>query len=182
MTRRNQLEWRRAKVQELLVKGKSQSQIAIEMQVDKSIISKDVSYLRLQAKDNIRKYVDETLPHEYEKCLDSILLVLERAWTIVDNDKTSEREKKEALSLINECNRMKLELLTNVAVVHEVIKFIDAKLIKGNSNSNLDNQTEQVVDIVVGNDDDADVVIEPDDTVVETEEEVIEQDTYNKVF
>lgn len=182
MTRRNQLEWRRAKVQELLVKGKSQSQIAIEMQVDKSIISKDVSYLRLQAKDNIRKYVDETLPHEYEKCLDSILLVLERAWTIVDNDKTSEREKKEALSLINECNRMKLELLTNVAVVHELIKFIDAKLIKGNSNSNLDNQTEQVVDIVVGNDDDADVVIEPDDTVVETEEEVIEQDTYNKVF
>lgn len=182
MTRRNQLEWRRAKVQELLVKGKSQSQIAIEMQVDKSIISKDVSYLRLQAKDNIRKYVDETLPHEYEKCLDSILLVLERAWTIVDNDKTSEREKKEALSLINECNRMKLELLTNVAVVHEAIKFIDAKLIKGNSNSNLDNQTEQVVDIVVGNDDDADVVIEPDDTVVETEEEVIEQDTYNKVF
>lgn len=77
---------------------------------------------------------------------------------------------------------MKLELLTNVAVVHEAIKFIDAKLIKGNSNSNLDNQTEQVVDIVVGNDDDADVVIEPDDTVVETEEEVIEQDTYNKVF
>jgi hypothetical protein len=178
LTTRNQLEWRRAKVQELLVKGKSQSQIAIELQVDKSIISKDVSYLRLQAKGNIRKYVDETLPHEYEKCLDSIRLVLERAWAMVDSDNTSERDKKEALSLINECNRMKLELLTNSAVVHEAIKFIEAKLIKGKSTS--DNQTEQVVDLV--GDDNVDETTKQDDTVVETEEEVIEQDTYNKVF
>ena len=29
----------------------------------------DISYLRQQAKDNIKKYIDERLPEEYERCL-----------------------------------------------------------------------------------------------------------------
>ena len=33
----------------------------------------DVSYLRQQAKQNIKKYIDERLPEEYEKCLVGLL-------------------------------------------------------------------------------------------------------------
>jgi hypothetical protein len=41
------IEWRRAKVMELLSKGESnQSEIARVMQVDKSIICRDIAYLR----------------------------------------------------------------------------------------------------------------------------------------
>ena len=29
----------------------------------------DISYLRQQAKDNIKRYIDERLPEEYERCL-----------------------------------------------------------------------------------------------------------------
>src|ERR671929_2042600 len=65
-----QIEWRRAKVMELLSKGESsQSEIARILQIDKSIICRDIAYLRQQAKTNIKKYIDETLPEEYEKCL-----------------------------------------------------------------------------------------------------------------
>ena len=57
------IEWRRAKVMELLSKGESnQSEIDRILQVDKSIISRDVTYLREQAKHNIKKYIDEWLP------------------------------------------------------------------------------------------------------------------------
>jgi Trp operon repressor len=51
---------------ELLSKGDSQSEIAKVLQVDISIISRDV-YQRRQAKGNIKKYIDERLPEEYEK-------------------------------------------------------------------------------------------------------------------
>jgi hypothetical protein len=54
---------------ELLSKGDSQSEIAKVLQVDISIISRDVYFLRQQAKSNIKRYIDERLPEEYEKCL-----------------------------------------------------------------------------------------------------------------
>ena len=56
-----QVEWSRAKVLELLSKGDSQSEIAKVLQVDLSIISRDAYFLRQQAKDNIRRYIDERL-------------------------------------------------------------------------------------------------------------------------
>src|ERR1051325_7711603 len=69
MSTKMQVEWRRTKVIELLSKGNSQSDIAKTLQVDLSIISRDVYFLRQQTKDNIKKYIDERLPEEYEKCL-----------------------------------------------------------------------------------------------------------------
>lgn len=52
-----QVEWRRNKVLELLSKGDSQSEIAKTLQVDLSIIGRDVYFLRQQAKDNIKRYM-----------------------------------------------------------------------------------------------------------------------------
>jgi transcriptional regulator len=64
------IEWRRTKVMELLSKGENnQSGIARILQVDKSIIL-EISYLRHQAKTNIKKYIDERLPEEYEHLWD----------------------------------------------------------------------------------------------------------------
>jgi DNA-binding transcriptional regulator LsrR (DeoR family) len=52
-----QIEWCRAKVIEMLSKGKSnQSEIARVLQIDRSVICRDLSYLRQQSKNNIRKW------------------------------------------------------------------------------------------------------------------------------
>ena len=64
-----QIEWRRYQVLELSSKGHNQSEISRILQIDKSVTSRDISYLREQSRINIRKYVDEKLPKEYEKCL-----------------------------------------------------------------------------------------------------------------
>lgn len=71
MTRKiqTQIEWRRSKVLEMISKGYNQIEISKMLQVDVSTICRDVSYLKIQAKDNIKTYVDEKLPEEYEKCL-----------------------------------------------------------------------------------------------------------------
>jgi hypothetical protein len=39
------------------------------LQVGLATVNRDISYLRNQAKTNIKRYIDERLPEEYEKCL-----------------------------------------------------------------------------------------------------------------
>src|ERR687887_2726157 len=115
------IEWRRAKVMELLSKGENnQSEIARVLQVDKSIICRDIGYLRQQAKENIKKYIDGRLPIEYEKCMVGLTAILREAWT-TSQQTEDKREKIQALSLAKECYSMKLDLLTNATVVDDAI-------------------------------------------------------------
>src|ERR671931_145447 len=126
MSTKMQVEWRRAKVLELLSKGDSQSEIAKILQVDLSIISRDVFFLRQQAKSNIKKYIDERLPEEYEKCMVGLNAILREAWT-TSQQTEDKREKMQALSLAKECYSMKLDLLTNATVVDDAIRFVSQK-------------------------------------------------------
>jgi DNA-binding transcriptional regulator LsrR (DeoR family) len=124
LTQQQQLEWRRAKVLELLSKGEtSQSEIARILQVDRSTICRDVDYLRQQAKENITKYIDERLPEEYEKCLVGLNSILKEAW-MMSQTESIKGDKIRALSLAKECYAMKLELLTNATVVDDATRFV----------------------------------------------------------
>src|SRR5919108_4076332 len=126
MSTKMQVEWRRAKVLELLSKGDSQSEIAKTLQVDLSIISRDVYFLRQQAKYNIKRYIDERLPEEYEKCLVGLTAITKEAWNTAANTE-DKKEKIQALSLAKECYSMKLDLLTNATVVDDAIRFVSEK-------------------------------------------------------
>jgi len=57
-----QVQWRRDKVQELCSKGYSQREICQILQVGLATVNRDISYLRNQAKTNIKKYTGERLP------------------------------------------------------------------------------------------------------------------------
>jgi hypothetical protein len=67
------LEWYRSKVQELASWGYNQSEIYRILQISQPTINRDITYLRQQAKDNIKRYIDERLPEEYEKCLVGVI-------------------------------------------------------------------------------------------------------------
>jgi len=82
------------------------------LQVGLSTVNRDISYLRNQAKDNIKKYIDESLPEAYEKCLVGLNAITKEAWNTAHNTE-DKREKIHALSLAKECYSMKLDLLTN---------------------------------------------------------------------
>jgi DNA-binding MarR family transcriptional regulator len=129
------IEWRRAKVMELLSKGENnQSEIARILQVDKSIICRDIAYLRQQAKFNIKRYIDERLPEEYGRCLVGLTAIKKEAWN-ASQQTEDKREKLQALSLAKECYSMKLDLLTNATVVDDAIRFVYQKS-KDNVESN----------------------------------------------
>ena len=125
MTTKIQVEWRRRQVFELSSKGLSQVEIARKLQIHESTISRDSSYLREQSKLNIRKYIDEKLPEEYEKCLVGLTAIQREAWSAAEKIQDT-REKIQALSLAKDCYGMKLELLTNATVVDDAMRFASA--------------------------------------------------------
>jgi hypothetical protein len=100
--------------------------------------------LRQQAKHNIKKYIDERLPEEYEKCLVGLNAITKEAWNTSQQTEDN-REKIQALSLAKECYSMKLELLTNATVVDDAIRFVSQKSrenLKSSSNSNEEESNE----------------------------------------
>jgi hypothetical protein len=101
------LEWRRNKVLELSSQGHSQPEIARTLQVGLATVNRDLSYLRQQAKAKIKRYIDERLPEEYEKCLVGLTAILREAWN-TSQQAEDRREKIQALSLAKECYSMKL--------------------------------------------------------------------------
>jgi Trp operon repressor len=134
-----QVEWRRDKIQELCSKGYSQSEVSQLLQVGVATVNRDISYLRNQAKHNIKRYIDERLPEEYEKCLVGLNAITKEAWNTAANTE-DKREKIHALSLAKECYSMKLELLTNAKVVDDAIRFVsdrskDKEKLRPSSNS-----------------------------------------------
>jgi hypothetical protein len=119
----NSLEWRRSKVLELASQGYNQSEISSILQISQPTINRDLAYLRQQAKDNIKRYIDERLPEEYEKYMVGLNAITKEAWNTAQSTE-DKREKIQALSLAKECYSMKLDLLTNATVVDDAIRFV----------------------------------------------------------
>ena len=107
-------------------KGYSQREISQILQVGLATVNRDISYPRNQAKANIKKYIDERLPEEYEKCLVGLNAITKEAWNTANNTE-DKREKIQALSLAKECYSMKMDLLTNATVVDDAIRFVSSK-------------------------------------------------------
>jgi hypothetical protein len=134
-TKTQQIEWRRDRVLELSSQGFSQSDIATVLQVDRSIISRDVAHFKHRAKDNLQHHIHEVIPAEYEKAMNSLNQVLRLTWTIVGKT-ADEKTRLQALTLITECNKYRLELASNGTIVSDALKSIQSKvdLLNGNGN------------------------------------------------
>jgi DNA-directed RNA polymerase specialized sigma24 family protein len=59
-------------VQELLVKGYNQYEIASMLQISRPTITKDIQYIRQQAQENLKSHIQDRLPEEYQHCLTGI--------------------------------------------------------------------------------------------------------------
>jgi hypothetical protein len=158
-------------VLELSSQGFSQSDIATVLHVDKSIISRDVAYLRHQAQENLQKHIHETIPEEYQNAMTGINQVLKMCWSIVSktaDDKTS----LQALALINDCNKYKVDLSTNSVVITDAIKYVNAKM------DHLNNQEKEILLDIKGKED-----TEAEHKELEENSRGLEeQETHNGIF
>ena len=115
-----QIEWRRAKVLELSSQGYNQIEIATNLEVDRSIVSRDIAYLKQKAHENLKTHIQDKLPEEYQNCMTGINQVLKICCEIVNKSKnmnndngqtvtmTDNKTVLQALALINDCNKYKM--------------------------------------------------------------------------
>jgi IS30 family transposase len=152
------VDWRRNKVQQLLVRGYSQWDVAEELQIDQSTVSRDIQYLRQQAQENLQKHIQQKLPEEYQRCLTGMNQVLKLSWQIANNTKQNgqdhndnintitpgdDRTRLQALSLINDCYKYIMDLTTNGVVITDAIKFVQTNKEKLTMSAKEDNNDKE---------------------------------------
>jgi hypothetical protein len=137
-TKVERLQWRRNKVLELSSQGRSQLEIATILQVGLGTISRDIQYLREQARKNLKTHINDRLPEEYQSCMTGLKQVLKLSWDIANKSKnnnnddkgqitttmTDDKTRLQALALANDCYKYIMELTTNGVVITDAIKFV----------------------------------------------------------
>jgi predicted transcriptional regulator len=138
--KQQQIEWRRNKIDELTVKGFSQSEIARMLEIDKSIVSKDISFLKEEAKETIKNHIQERLPYEYKKCISGLEEIIKEGWIIATtaNKNGDSKEHLSSLALIKDTYSTKMDLLTNASLLQDSIKFVSE------TKENLSNKKEDI--------------------------------------
>ena len=111
---------------------------ASDVDVDESVISRDRAYLRQGARENLKTHIQDKLPEEYQNCMVGINQVLKICWEIVNKSRSVDNNNGngqtttmidnktvlQALALINDCNKYKMDLTTNGVVITDAIKFV----------------------------------------------------------
>jgi IS30 family transposase len=98
---------RRQKVWTCLTKGMKRYEIAKELTVDQSTVSRDVKYLTLQSQDYLNEMARETLPFMYQTSIEGIREILKECWNVYSNstDKSINWiQRLAALKLAKECH------------------------------------------------------------------------------
>jgi predicted transcriptional regulator len=104
-------ENRLSKIISLYSRGRTQSEIAKELGVDQSTISRDLQLLKQEAKRNIEKYLNEDILMEYLRYIAGSNEVTRKLWEIVQDEHVTSKTKISALSLLMQCYNKRLEVL-----------------------------------------------------------------------
>src|ERR671918_1713481 len=115
------------KMRTYLSKGWTQRQIASELHLSLAKVNKAVQLLKIEAKTNIQKYVNEELPSSYENTLRAIDQIIKIAWESVDkaDKENSNKDKYPAMSLLMQAYEIKLHLLSSAETLREAVSFVD---------------------------------------------------------
>jgi hypothetical protein len=102
-----------------------QREIARILQVALGTVNRDYQILKKLAQANISKYINETLPLEYQKCMIGLDAILVKSWSMANDSSNVQRDKLHPLSIATQAYEMKLELLSSATVVERAVHFVD---------------------------------------------------------
>lgn len=89
----------------------TESEIAQELGVDQSTISRDIRALKELSQRFVYDLAKSDLAYSYKQCIDGVEEVKRRAWLMFNNNEVQNpKDKLLALKLIKECNEAKFTL------------------------------------------------------------------------
>jgi hypothetical protein len=107
-----QIDWRRNKVRELLIRGYSQYEISNTLHISQPTISRDINLIRNPANNAVKtKDLSHLYYYELQNGLDGVGELMKNLWLLIDNPKIEVKEKMKAIKLILYCYRMRFSLI-----------------------------------------------------------------------
>jgi hypothetical protein len=73
--------------------------IADTLHVNKSVISRDMAYLKQQAQENLKTHNQDKLPEEYQNCMTGINQVLKICWEIVNKSRNVNNDNDQTVTI-----------------------------------------------------------------------------------
>jgi hypothetical protein len=128
------IQKRRENVLTLLTKGMKGYEIAKELDIDPSTVSRDIQYLIAQSQNYLNSLAKETLPFMYQISIEGIKSVLKECWSIYTKGSNKDNDitwfhKLAVLKLAKECNEALFKLTAEgPSVMH--LKVLEEKLEK----------------------------------------------------
>jgi transcriptional regulator with XRE-family HTH domain len=106
-----QKENRLSRIISLYSKGLTQAEIAQELNVDQSTVSRDLQCIKQEGKKKIEKYLNEDILFEYLRYIAGSNEVTRKPWEIVQDERVMTKDKTNALSLLMQSYNKRLEAL-----------------------------------------------------------------------
>src|SRR5215216_8152785 len=104
-------ENRLSRIVSLYSKGLTQAEIAQELGVDQSTVSRDLQFIKQEAKKKIEKYLNEDILFEYLRYIAGSNEVTRKLWEIVQDENITTKDKTNPLSLLIQSYNKRLEIL-----------------------------------------------------------------------
>jgi hypothetical protein len=108
----------------------NETEIAVELNVDQSTISRDIKVLKELSQRFVFELAKSDLAYYYKQCIDGIEQVRRKGWEIFkgcDNGNLAPKDKLLALKVIRECNEAKFALFKEgPSIMH--IKSLEERL------------------------------------------------------
>ena len=117
------IEWRRTKILELSSDGYNQREISQKLQITKSVVNRDVIFLRKQARESLQYHIHDRIPEEYQNCMTGMKRNLKQTLEIAEST-SNPRTKLQARAIANDCYKYIIDLTTNGVVITDAIKFV----------------------------------------------------------
>ena len=130
---------RRQKVFSLLTRGLKGHDIAKELKVGESTISRDIQFLTSESQGFLNKLAKDSLPFMYQQSIEGIRDILKECWSIYhsEDEQINYFQRISALKLAKDCCAAQFELLSNgPSIVY--LQVLEDKLacIEGVNNNN----------------------------------------------
>ena len=173
MGQSDSIEWRRSKILELSSDGYNQREISQKLQITKSVVNRDVIFLRKQARESLQYHIQDRIPEEYQNCMTGMKRNLKQTLEIAETT-SDPRTKLQARAIANDCYKYIMDLTTNGVVITDAIKFVQTNKEKLTMSKKENEKESKEPDYDDGKD--------KDQLEEKQEEETGEEETINQVF
>jgi predicted transcriptional regulator len=126
---KKQIEWRRNKVRQLLLRGNTQSEISRTLHISQPTISRDIDYIKSKYITNSKNTYGR-LSEEYINISLGIDEMIKNLWKIVDDNRTNVKSRLKAMSVIKECYKYKTETLGTERTLNQMNTLYRQMLVK----------------------------------------------------